>query len=106
MILKRRFPNFADLGPEFWTEHEVNTIEDILVLEWISRWTVDEKPLMYSINNPYYNATKYPYGLIGISYDMVTGPSYLTIGLFNEDPSHLGLSLYQPIRRPDREQDR
>jgi hypothetical protein len=106
MILKRRFPNFADLGPEFWTEHEVNTIEDILALEWISRWTIDEKPLMYSINNPYYNATKYPYGLIGISYDMVTGPSYLTIGLFNEDPSHLGLSLYQPIRRPDREQDR
>lgn len=96
MILKRRFPNFVESTPEQWTEHEVNSIEDIYKIEWIQRWIHNDTPLAYSINNPYYNATKYPYGLIGQVEDETLGISYLTIGLFNEDPSTLGLPLYQP----------
>jgi hypothetical protein len=94
MILKRRFPNFVDMGPEHWTEHEVNSIEDIHSIEWIQRWIHNDTPLAYSINNPYYNSIKYPYGLIGQVEDETLGISYITIGLFNEDPSTLGLPLH------------
>ena len=107
MILKRRFPNFSDMGPEHWTEHEVNSIEDIHKIEWIQRWIHNDTPLEYSINNPYYNSTKYPYGLIGQVIDETIGSTaYITIGLFNEDPSHLGLPLYNPTRTKAGEGDR
>jgi hypothetical protein len=46
MILKRRFPNFMDLGPEFWTEHQVNSIEDIHNIEWMGDWL--RNPIWYS----------------------------------------------------------
>ena len=94
MISKRRFPNFVDMGPEFWTEHEVNSIEDIHNIEWIQRWIHNNTPLAYSKNNPYLNPTKYPYGLIGTLVDEVGGKSYITIGVFTEDPSHFGIPLH------------
>lgn len=94
MILKRRFPNYADMGPEQWTEHQVNSIEDILELDWIQRWIWDESPLYYSDNNPFYNPTKFPYNLIGTVNSEVTGTSHIVIGLFTEDPSHLGIKKY------------
>ena len=85
MILKRRFPNFVDIGPEHWTEHEVNSLDDVLTLEWIKNWDT----LYYGNNNPYLNATKWPYHLIGtIEHERV----YIVIGLFNGDPSILGLN--------------
>ena len=90
MILKRRFPNFSDNGPEFWTEHNVNTIEDILALEWVQRW----KSLYYSDNNPYLNPTLYPYNLIGTIVNEEKQIRYIVIGLFTEDPSHLGIPKY------------
>jgi len=92
MILKRRFPNFMDLGPEFWTEHQINSIEDIHNIEWMGDWL--RNPIWYSDNNPYLNPTKYPYNLIGSIQDESYKTRYLVIGLFTEDPSQLGIAKF------------
>jgi hypothetical protein len=86
MILKRRFPNFVEVRMEDWTEHEVNSLEDILKLDWIKKWTYDGYLLYYGDSNKYLSSEKYPFNLIG-TYSSHGEIKHSVIGLFTEDPS-------------------
>jgi hypothetical protein len=63
MIIKRRFPNFIDIGhPDEWPIYEVNSREDIEKIDWVnSVWAQhDEFNLAWSHNPGFISSTKYP----------------------------------------------
>lgn len=36
-IIRRRFPNFVDPGPDQITEHNVNSLQDLLEIDWLQK---------------------------------------------------------------------
>jgi hypothetical protein len=63
MIIKRRFPNFVDVGhADEWPVFEVNSREDIENIDWVKDiWAQhDEFNLVWNHNPGFISSQKYP----------------------------------------------